>query len=274
MTPINGYATISELVAFMPNSSSANLSQISNAIEAASRAIEGVTGKQFYPSVGSNKYGIDGWYPRELRTYEALLEVLTLTNGDASTIAGTEYRMVPDNGYPKFGITLNKSSAIRFLASATTGNEAAITLLGVWGWVRNYAAAWYSLSTLSAAIATTSVTTATIPNYQAFTDGMILRVDNELMRVTGTTPTTITIDRGWNGSTAATHLISAPVKLWQCEGDIKRACLIAAAKLYTRKYAINGTAGGGDLGVQAVTASGIMRDPDVSEILAPYTDNL
>ncbi len=273
-TPINGYVTPAELLAFMPNSANASASQISGAIEGASRAIEGATGKQFYPFIAANKYDLEAWYPRELTTYEDLLEVLTLTNGDGAVIASTEYTMTPYNSYPKSGIRLNSASSIRFQSSTTTGSELAITLLGLWGWASNYTAAWYSYATLTAAISTTSATTISISAYQEFEAGQVIRVENELMRITAVNPTTtLTVNRGWNGSTAATHLINLPVKIWQVEGDIKRACMILAAKLYTRKNAINGTTGGGDMGVQTATAQGATRDPDVAEILAPYVDN-
>lgn len=273
-TPTNGYITPTELLAFMPNSTNASASQIESAIEGASRAIEGATGKQFYPSIAANKYDLEAWYPRELNTFEDLLEVITLTNGDGAAIASTEYTLSPANRYPKDGVVINAYSQTRFQSSATTGSAQAITLLGLWGWARNYSAAWYNYATLTAAVSTTSATTLSISAYQEFEAGQIIRVDNELMRITAVNPTTqITVTRGWNGSTAATHLISQPVKIWQVEGDIKQACKILAAKLYLRRNAINGTTGGGDMGVQTSTAQGATRDPDVAEILAPYVDN-
>lgn len=72
-------------------------------------------------------------------------------------------------------------------------------------------------TTLAAAVTGTSETTITVTSGASFVDADTIRpvhvmVDNEIMHVTtsGTTPTVV---RGRDGTTAATHLISATVKI-------------------------------------------------------------
>ncbi len=100
--------------------------------------------------------------------------------------------------------------------------------------------------------------------------GQIIRVDNELMRITVVTTLTktLTVNRGWNGSTPAAHLTTVAAKIWRAQGDIIRATLIQAARFYSRANAIFGTVGGGEMGAQIITIPTL--DPDVASIIDPY----
>jgi hypothetical protein len=86
----------------------------------------------------------------------------------------------------------------------------------VWGYHEDYGNAWESVTTLSAAIATTTATTCTVP-VNKIVSGDLLKVGSEFIYASGLlegSTDTLTIERGVNGSTAATHLISAPVYRW------------------------------------------------------------
>ena len=69
--------------------------------------------------------------------------------------------------------------------------------------------------------------------------GNLLLIDDEYLEVTATNTTTnvVTVIRGANGSTAATHLIAAPVSVWQVEDNIKRVTARQAGLLYARRGA-------------------------------------
>jgi len=271
-TPNNGYCTLADMLAFLPNSSGANTSQLENSIEAASRAIEGQAGKAFYPSIKTNLYDLENrWFTREIAVYDDLLELTTLTNGDATTIASTEYNLYPLNGYPKKRVVLKSSSSVSFEPTAAGDSEAALSVYGVWGMHRNYGAAWLSATTLHGAIVSNSATTFTATSGTPLAAGQVVKIDAELMLVTNVSTNTITVTRGWNGSTAVTHLTLAPVYVWQCEADIKRACMIQAGRYFRRSEAIFGTTGGGEMGAQPVTLSQL--DPDVKLIVDSYTED-
>lgn len=269
-TPINGYCTLADMLAFLPNSASANTASIEQSIEAASRAIEGKAGRYFYPVIKTNTYDVPyGILRRDLTLNDDLLEVITLTNGNNTVLASTEYNPYPFNSTPKASIVLKRSSAYSFEPDAITNEtENVISVYGVYGYHNQYSLAWITGSTLNGAITSTTATTITMTAISDYVAGQLVRVDNEIMRVTATGTLTLTVDRGWNGSIAATHLTLTPVKIWRVQADIIRATMIQAARLYRRNEVIFGTTGGGDMGVQAVPIPGL--DPDVKTILDPY----
>ena len=67
-------------------------------------------------------------------------------------------------------------------------------------------------TTLSAAITSTSATSITVTSASKIVNGTVLVVSgSEQMLVTGVSGTTLTVTRGYNGTTAVTHLINATV---------------------------------------------------------------
>jgi hypothetical protein len=66
-------------------------------------------------------------------------------------------------------------------------------------------------TTLSAAITSTSATSITVTSASNIVNGTIILVGSERMLVTGVAGTTLTVTRGYNGTTAATALINAAV---------------------------------------------------------------
>lgn len=120
-----------------------------------------------------------------------------------------------------------------------------LTMTGIWGYSSDYANAWPALTTLAAAIVSASATAITVADVDApdaygitpaISTGNLIMVDSELMLVTATNTSTnvVTVTRGVNGSTAATHLINANVQVWQVEPDISRVVARQAGLLYAR----------------------------------------
>jgi hypothetical protein len=264
----NAYATLTQLQAYLPNSANITESMAIYALNAASREIDRNTGRLFYPEIKTNYYNT----PKnaELWLYDDLLEVLALTNGDGTTMtATTDYLTVPYNAYPKYKIVLNPETSTYFETSDTTDYMKAIQVNGIYGYHRNYSLAWFSGTTLGAAMTDTTSTSVTLTASTNFEEGQIIKVDSEMMLVTDKpAATTLTVVRGWNGSTAATHLISASVYIWQAEPDITMACLIQASRLYNRQNAIFGTIGGGEMGATPITLTKL--DPDVQRIIEKF----
>lgn len=268
MSLTNVYATYTAFLAYLPNSGNVSTVMAEQSIEGSSRMIDNVSGREFYPSVRTKIYDTPK-RTNQLNIHDDLLDLTTLTNGDLTVITSSDYQLWPYNATPKAMIVLNPLSTVFFNQSATTWNAGAISVYGTFGYHSNYGAAWLSGGVLGAAIASTSTTTVTI-TITPFQAGQIIKIDSELLLVTAVGVTTITATRGWNGSTAATHLIAAPVSIWMPEPPIVRACLMQAARYYRRAEAVFGTIGGGDMGSQPVTLTQL--DPDVKEIIKQYQD--
>jgi hypothetical protein len=133
MTITNGYCTLAEALAYsrITSTDSADDAVIEDLVEQASRAIDLFMGRQFYASTETRYF--DTPRERRLDLDKPLLAVTTLTNGDSSTIAATEYNLWPKNGIRHWAVVLKQSSSIYWQPSSGGDTEAVISLVGSWG---------------------------------------------------------------------------------------------------------------------------------------------
>ena len=158
-----------------------------------------------------------------------LLAVTSITNGDGTSITAADYVFEPRYDPPYWAIKLKSSSSIAWTYS--TAHENAITVVGMWGYHDNYNSAWETVTTLGTAITNTAATSATFTD-AAGSPGDLLKIDSELIYLSARSGTTPTLVRGVNGSTAATHLISATVYRWIPMRPVRDLCLAAASIKY------------------------------------------
>ena len=133
MTIINGYATLVQFKSLkgIKSDDVVDDTLIEELITRASRAIDGITGKWFYAHANTRYYPLPD--SRELKLDAALLTVTTLINGDGSTIASTEYALLPRNRPQKTCIRLHDRSTNVWQIS--TSDDYPITVTGTWGYV-------------------------------------------------------------------------------------------------------------------------------------------
>lgn len=150
-------------------------------------------------------------------------------------------------------------------------------ITGVWGFHRDYPNAWLKVDDLAAAIADTTATTFTVADVDGadpygrlprISAGNLVKIDDEYLEVVSTNTATnvVTVIRGANGSTAATHDLGADVSVWQVEEAVKRACARQAAFRYARMGAYESS---------AITDIGIINYPsdllgEIKRILQEY----
>lgn len=201
-------------------------------IREASREIDRITRRKFYPRIETRTY--DAPAGVELILDDDLLELTTLTNGDGTAITNANYKLYPLNDTPKYKIVLAPGSA--FNTSSTFGDLGAISVAGTWGYHRDYATdGWLDYGAiLSAAISNTTATTFT-SLYGNFKAGNLVKIDSEYLYISSAvyaSTSTYTVKRGVNGSTAAAHLIAAPIYLWGIHDEIERLACQATAAYY------------------------------------------
>lgn len=244
MTITNGYCNLTDFrrqitaSAQILNEDEADDDVIESLIEAASRRVDELTGRIFYPFIQTRHYDIP--YDNNLWFDADLLEVTTLTNGDNNTIASTDYVLKPNNSYPKYMLGLRGVSSVTWEYDSTSSGEQVIDVLGVWGYHEQYdTRAWKSVGTLGAAWASTSTLTATLTAGHTldFRGGEIIKIDSEITNTASTSSTGLVVQaRGDNGSTAATHLISSVVYVWQPTKEIKQLTMEVAKIMYRSRY--------------------------------------
>ena len=227
---------------------------INNLLEQASRYLDGQTQRTFYPRIESQS--LDLPRDRELffDRYTDVLEVVSLTNGDSTSIAASAYNLIPYNYTPKYSLKIKEGSSVTWEADSSNNTEAVVTLTSWNGCHDKYADAWVSVGTLGGAITDTTTLAFTATAGHSIEAGRLYKVDDEMFLINTVVTNTITpFERGAFGSTAATHLISTVVYEWQ---NIARdACIEIANTAYHRRF------GESVQSAQTVTASGIVLTP-------------
>jgi hypothetical protein len=194
-----------------------------------------------------------------------LVAINTLTNGNGDVIASANYTLLPTGTYPKAKVRLARGYFWRGPndpVGSTSGSfccldnplldaayaEDAIQIDGLWVFHRNYAKAWRTI-TLTVGTGgvddddTTLPISATVGT--AFDVGNILRVTTgtttEQMLVAGPivdsapsgfATTSVTVERGYNGTTPIAHTMGDPIAIWQPDGMIPNLTEMCAAAFY------------------------------------------
>ena len=275
MTALNIYATLAEFKSWLTQRGSlleidsADDAVIEDLLEGVSRYIDQWTNRTFYPRYETRYYSVpDGEYPRSLMLDDDLLAVVTLTNGDANTIASTEYYLSPRNYEPKYQITLEEASTYYWELDSSGNSEYVISVAGWWGYHNHYTQrGWYAASTLAEAL-DISETDWDVTSGAAYSPGQIVKVDTELAIISSISSNTLSVvQRGENGSTAATHLTAATLYRWQPMDSIRQATMLIAQSMYQSR------AGQTSTGRMTITAAGIVIRPEDVPPLAQVTLN-
>lgn len=260
MTNINMYATLAEYKAYVTargqtaSTDTTDDGVINSLIESASRFIDMQTRRQFYPSIETRLYDVPEF--REIVLDNDLLALTTLTNGDTTVISASDLTLRGARP-PYWSIAPKDSSSVYWTYSTAGSAEQVISVLGVWGYHEQYTQrAWLQVGTLSAAITDTTTLAFSATTGHTITAGQILKIDSELYNVVTAATNTITpYMRGDNGSTAATHLINAPVYAWQPMEGAKQSCIEIANSSYQKRF-------GRNTGESAtITAAGVVLTP-------------
>jgi hypothetical protein len=207
------------------------------ALQSAAAHLERLAGRRFCPRIAALRH--DFTNSAELLLDDDLLELTTLTNGDGSMIPTQNVLRLPEYG-PAGVLRLTGGSAFTWTQTPVQ----AISLAGIWGWHDRWSAAWRESADavqnnpLSAGATSITVNDADgadgegeTPRFQV---GHLIRIESEYLRVlaVNTTGNLLTVQRGVNGSTAASHTQNTAIQVYQPPADIAALALRWAAWLY------------------------------------------
>ena len=219
-----------------------------------STIIEGQTSRTFVPYTATkNKYFADEirngrfLYQRDTGLYvldlwEDLLSVDSIT-WDATALTDSEYRLVGQDSssddYPYTRILFDGNS----VPSYDRDFDTKITIVGQWGVHDSSDYAYTDVTTTAAAIADTTGTTITLADNGAllFEIYQYILIDDELMLITDLDNTvapgddTLTVERGVNGYTAATHDNASTISRWNVVGDVQELGTRMCAYFYGKR---------------------------------------
>lgn len=216
---------------------------------------------EFAPRVDTRYYDAYGIH---INDFERLLfldypllspTMVTISNNELTL--NTQYVPEPRNNTP---IASLRRKAASFGWAAGWGVPSiewqdAIQVTGVWGFRTRYAMEGWLASLdsiqnvggINASATSITVTDADGANGNGitprFSPGALLLIETEYLLVTAvnTTSNVLTVRRGMNGSTAASHAQSTAINLWQAEDAIVRATLRWVDLLYARRGAFDKT---------------------------------
>lgn len=252
MTTLNSYATLAEFKAYWLSRGGTNSTDTADdgvielLLKTASRFIDSKTARHFVPYVETRYYPAPAG--RDLQLDDDLLEVLMLTNGDGQVIASDYYKLHPRNASPYTAIVLNSDAAYSW------GSSDEVAVYGIWGYHDRYSQAWLLGSTAAEAM-DASETGYDVTSGAEFAVGNLIRFGNELGYVSNIASNTLTITRGENFSTAATHDTGINVYIWQPMEETRNAVCEIANTAYRRRQ------GQTTSNVATVTGAGVVLSP-------------
>ena len=139
-----------------------------------------------------------------------------------------------------------------------------VQIAGQWGWWRHLMRASETANSIADA-STTSVTVSSRADVEA---GHTILIDSEQMYVRSYSANTLTVVRGVNGTTAASHSAGSAIDIYEYPGPIVESVIMQAARLWKRKdSAFAGVTGLPETG-QARVSRGL--DPDSTMLLGQY----
>lgn len=251
------YASLAQLNDHLRDAGSATFASEATAIrtlkrailESVSRTIDGYCqrsayGSGFGPRTGTNRYSGDGGDRLNLR--DDLLTVTSLTvrphiTGTATAYTEeTDFVSGPYDATPRRWLYLHGYGAL----SAWIRADRNVTVVGTWGYsnTRSTAAATAN------AIGSSTTTSVTVSDGAEFSPAQTLLIDAEQMYVTAVSGTTLTVERGVNGTTAATHGAAAAIGIYSYPADVHEACLALALRRWKKRDAgSDGSDAGGEV---------------------------
>jgi hypothetical protein len=214
-----------------------------------SKIIEDKTQRTFVPYAAEKVYyfrdlvAAGDWYIADgryvLRLDEDLLAVdsidLNGTDMDTDTYYLADMNARP-NAYPYRSIVFDSDE----VPTWDTGFSTCITITGEWGVQDNSSDAYETVGVLAAAVNSTTTTTLSVADASLYSVYDYIRVDDELMLVTaltttGPAPESLTVKRGVNGFTAATHENAASITRWCVVSDVRKLATKMVAYAYQRR---------------------------------------
>lgn len=244
---LNLYGTLDEIKGLLGITGTTYDDTLTQALWQAGRLIDDATGRIFYP-LSATRY-VDADAKETLWLPETWVEASTISvsddNGYSYTaLAATDYWLSNGAIYDKTPYQLVIMNPNGDYGEFYSGLRA-VKIVGVLGWHRDYSNAWEASGDtvrdtggISAAATTITVTAPAADDAMAraprFSIGNLLKIESEYIEVTGVGPTTLTVARGVNGTTAATHAQTTAIYKYRPDPVASEAALTQAARWFKR----------------------------------------
>ena len=245
---------------------------ISRIVEASSRIIDNYVGMQSFGPTTETRYydigagslrdspqsvvnttnntnlGIGSAYANSIVLDAWLISTTTVTayKQTARTSSETltegydnDFWLMPYNSTPKVELKLNEDTAKSFHAGQQT-----LSILGNWGYSNDTTPA----KTTVDAVSSTTATSVSVASAGDLSPAQTVLVDSEQLYITSISGNTLTVERGVNGTTAATHSGGASVYAYAYPELVIQACLdLGKIAFRDRDLGVTQTLGSGEI---------------------------
>jgi hypothetical protein len=251
---INAYAWLDDVKADLNITGTTYDGHLIRELDRASRMIDKLTGWQFYPKLATRYFDVESKschyvHNGTLYPIEPLLAItsISMSDNDGSTytaLSASDYYTSRGGNYeasPWTEITLSELGSYTYWYTG----QRSVKIIGTWGYREDYAAAWESSQDAVAIAMNASQTTVTVADANGanqwgytprFQVGQLLRIDSEYVAVTGSNTTTnvLTVVRGCNGTTAATHSDATRIDIWRPQDLASNCTRVQAVRWFKR----------------------------------------
>ena len=232
----NSYGNLATLKTQLGITGTGEDTPLLQSLEMASRSIDTFCNRHFFTKSETRQFRGSG---NRLFLNADLLSVTTLTTlkDDRSTDktwATTDYELFPlgDTVYPKEWIELADNTSAGSFAS---GIKRGVQIAGLFGYGNgNSSTPYLSATTTNDGSFGASDTDFTATAGANLNIGETLLIDSEQMYITGISSNTITIQRGMNGTTGASHSTGATVYVYKYPQEVVNACYLQAGRISKR----------------------------------------
>lgn len=264
------YATLAQLKTDLGISDTTDDTLLLRKLEAASRAIESSRygcARHFYVKTATRTFTAGASSHLLLPVGYDLLSITTLKTDEDddwdydNTWATTDYHLYPFNEFPKWKIFVKSGGDYSF-----PRQEEGVQLVGLWGYGDGYSATPYEADTTTAEELDASETAVDVTSGTNINAGNTILVESEQMYVQSKSSNTLTVVRGVNGTTAATHATAKTLSIYRYPDQIREATLRLASRLAKLRDAPFGLVGAADMGTAMIMRS----DPDIMALIEPF----
>ena len=244
--------------------------------ENVSRMVDRYCNRHFFALGATRKFDGDGMLALLLPDLISIDASGVKTDDDKdrtfeTTWAATDYLLLPSNADPASAGNPQSRPYSRIEVDVDAGTKSefpvgrqTVQIAGEWGFWRHLARATETADAIADAT-TTSVTVSSRADVEA---GHTVLIDSEQMYVRSYSGSTLTVVRGTNGTTAASHSGGVAIDIYQYPGPIVEATIMQTARLWTRKdAAFAGVTGFPETGQVRVSNR---LDPDTALLLGQY----
>ena len=219
---MNAYADLttlkSEAYLNIPSTVTDFDTQLRKLLEQASRLLDKYCGRFFYCWEGARYYhGAE----KKLFLPDDVLSITSLKldfDGDGTfeeTMESADYILHPLNGLPKLWLEINPTGDY---GSFARGVKKGVEITGVFGYGDGWSATPYTDSGDSVQDSggiNASATSITVSNGANFSAGQTIRIDSEQIYILAVSDNALTVKRGVNGTTAASHDQGASIYIYE-----------------------------------------------------------